>query len=159
MLESVGACSFIHRDVYTPPEALELLKQWSTRRYAHWSVLYVASHGSRSTIYLGGRNEVSLDELGDVLEGRCHNRVLYFGSCSVLTSRRESEQFLTRTQASHLIGYERDVDWTTAAAFEVALFAALGRYTRVGDALNFVQRDATASLAKALRFIRYPRTD
>lgn len=156
MLESVGTCSFIHRDVYTSEEAEHLLTEWAKRRYEHWSVLYIATHGSRSTLHLGGKNDVSLGDLGNMLEGRCAGRVIYFGSCSVLRSRAESEEFLERTGASYVVGYRRDVDWVTSAAFEVALFGALGQYARAGDALNYIEREAPSSLARFLRFVRYP---
>ncbi len=155
MLESVGACSHIHRDVNTTEEARNLLRKWSQAKYSHWSVLYLASHGSKGQISFG-REDVTLDELGEWLEGRCTGRVVYFGACAVMRDSNAVAAFARRTKASHVLGYTTNIDWIDAAAFEVALLGALGKFRRTGDALNYVMHKGPASLADDLGFVRYP---
>lgn len=157
MLESVGACSYIHRDVHTQSEVRHVLDDWTgNKRYDHWSVLYIASHGSGGVVHLGRKQDVTLPELGEWLEGKLSGKVVYFGSCSVLRRRNEALDFFDRTGAHSVIGYTKIVDWVTSAAFETALFGALGTFSRIGDALNYVERDAPKSLARTLGFRRFP---
>src|SRR5512147_1436861 len=76
---------YIHRDVATRTEFEHYVRLWAQRRYAKYPVLYLAFHGEESEILLGDRrkpqNRVSLDELGELLAGKCEGRIIYFGSC------------------------------------------------------------------------------
>jgi len=158
MLETVGACSYVHQDVHTPQEADFLLNEWLTKKQnAHWSVLYIASHGSPAKIHLGGKHGLTLAELGEKLGPRCKGRAIHFGSCSVMRSAAQVQTFITATGVDHVMGYTKQVDWVEAAAFEVALFQALAGRARVGVALNHMVTGPTAGLAEALGFRSFSR--
>ena len=158
MLEAVGSCSFIHNDVHTPEEADFLLNQWLTKKNnAHWSVLYVASHGSPSKIHLGGRHGLTLAQLAERLGPRCRGKSIHFGSCSVMRHAAEVRRFVDATRVDHVTGYAKSVDWVQAAAFEVALFQAFGGYARVSDALRSIVNGPLGGLATSLGFRSHSR--
>lgn len=156
MLEVVGSCSHIHRDVHTAEEMKSLLKKWTQKSMEHWSVLHLAMHGTNRTLHLGGKTTISLEELGEMLRGRCVGRVVYIGACSVAKNGAALEDFRKQTKADYVLGYTKNVDWITSAAFEMALFHALSKYTKVGDALNYMEKKDPSSLAKGLGFRRLP---
>jgi len=159
MLESIGSCSYIHRDVHTIDELQQLLKKWTQKQLQHWSVLHLAMHGTNQTLHLGGKITVSLDELGSMLKGKCAGRVIYIGACSVAKNRAALESFRKQTKADYVLGYTKTVDWITSAAFELALLHALSQYSKVGDALNYMEKKDPQSLAESLGFRRLPATN
>jgi hypothetical protein len=156
MLEAIGSCSYIHRDVHTIDELQQLLKKWTQKQLQHWSVLHLAMHGTNQTLHLGGKITVSLDELGAMLKGKCAGRVIYIASCSVAKNKAALDSFRRQTKADYVLGYTKSVDWITSAAFELALLHALAHYSKVGDALNYIEKKDPHSLAQGLGFRRLP---
>lgn len=121
VLERLDLARTIHRHVATPSDLEYYLRLWKQKKYAKYSVLYLATHGSVDAIRLG-RTTVSLDDLGDLLEGACTDRIIYFGGCSTLSSSDEDlKKYVRRLGAKAIVGYTEDVDWLDAASFELLL--------------------------------------
>ena len=63
---------------------------------------------------------MTLREIADVLEGFLAHRIVYFGSCSTMRTKRANiDDFLNRTKADILAGYSKDVDFIQATAREM----------------------------------------
>lgn len=132
----------IYRDVCTYAEFEKLIDEWA-RYYRKYRVAYIASHGSEGQIVLDEDDPdavVSLEELADLLEGRCYGRVLFLGGCATMhIPRREVQALFKETRARAICGYEKSVDTIHAAALEAAFFGALAdaawRSNRIGTGL------------------------
>lgn len=136
VLERLRIAKTIRRDVATKEELQFYVKKWAQAGYADYKVLYFATHGGHDEIVLGG-GSVTLDEIGDVLEGKCKNRVIYFGSCLTLNSiDEELTKFVRRIGATAIVGYFKKVDWLKSAAFEILLLQELVQGKRTGPAIK-----------------------
>ncbi|MCL6424047.1 hypothetical protein Bequi_11765 [Brachybacterium sp. JHP9] len=130
LLESLEIAQSIHRDVATVGDFGYYLDKWQEDRYQNFGILYLAMHGDRETIHLGG-DEVTLAELGEALKGLCAGRVIYFGSCSTMKAGdKELMEFAKMTKARAVVGYRRVVDWTEVAPFELVLLQELATRVR-----------------------------
>lgn len=121
---------FVHHDVATRPEFEHYLAQWTQARFDAYPILYLGMHGSEGSVHLGDRrkkeNDVSIDELGELLEGRCKGRVLYFGSCNTLDVHGAVlNRFLRATGAVGMIGYRNEISWMSSSAFDILLLSTL----------------------------------
>ena len=90
-----------------------------------------------------GKQEVSLEKLAEIIDGKGSGRILYFGSCSTLATDQEDEikRFLKETKIKAVCGYNKDIPWIESAAFEVLLIDALACYQRIHAANNFLRKD------------------
>ncbi|GIF72437.1 DUF6642 family protein [Asanoa siamensis] len=153
LLNRLGHCSFIHKDVATPEELHYFLTRWTEHRYASYRVGYFAMHGEAKHLYVADRKPVSLDEIASTLEGRCEGKRLYFASCSVLRAPDAVlEDFLHATGAAIVCGYTRQVDWVESAALELALLRYLTNGERIDAAERAMRSRRWASLADHLGF-------
>ena len=156
MLDARHQCSYIHRDVATEAELSHYLEQRGKSKYSHYSVIFLAFHGDRGKIHLG-RESIDLERLAELMTGRCDDTIVYFGSCATTwVSESRLEEFRKQVGAAYIAGYRKDVDWVTAAAFEFILLQALSSYSRVGDALNYIEQKDPRSLTASLGFTRCP---
>jgi hypothetical protein len=131
----------VHRYVDTVDGLIEVVKRWGQNQYAHLSLGYFGFHGEPGQVRLG-RKSVSLDQLGDVLEGCCRGRVVYFGSCGVMADdTRAAERFMRKTGARAVAGYRKDVDWFESAAFDLLLLDALTHYQRLPYAERWLMNE------------------
>ena len=143
----VSGIPFVYHDVATRAEFEHHVVQWTQRRFARYSVLYLAFHGFEGAINFGdGRkseNIVRFDELGDLLEGRCKNRIIYFGSCETMKVHGQTvNRFLRQTEALGVCGYRHEeVDWLASTALEVLLLDALTSARGTRASLRRVERD------------------
>ena len=125
LLEKLDIATTIHRHVATQSDLEYYLGKWKQKRYAKYSVLYLATHGLSDAIELAD-TEYSLNSLGDVLAGACDGRIIYFGGCSTLNiTDDELRRYARRLGAKAIIGYTRDVDWLESASFELLLLDEL----------------------------------
>jgi len=129
----------IHRPVGTVQEFEFCLEKWTQRAHESYPILYLAFHGEENLIFVGDKRKresrVTLDELGQLLKGRCKRRIILFGSCSTLnTAKQNIHQFLKITGAVAVFGYKSDVDWIPAAMLELQVLSAMQEHpmTRVG---------------------------
>lgn len=148
LLEVLEKCStktpFVHRDAATREELFYYLTKWTQRRYDEFPILYLGFHGEDGGILMGdGRRResfISLQDLMEPLEGACHRRIIYFGSCDTMSIHGATlNHFLRVTGALALCGYSQVVDYLRSAAFELLL-------------LNSFQHNAlTVSGARAMK--------
>ena len=133
MLRRLGQWAYIRRDCATTGELKYYLEhEWQRCRAG--SVLYIAAHGTPGKVYFSANHSLAMDRLGELLEGKCQNRLVHFASCEVLGGtrdavRRRIKMFLARTQAMGVSGYSGEVGWAgksaPALALELMLFNSI----------------------------------
>ena len=96
------------------------LREWSESDWC-FSILYLWYHGSAGSISpSGGDDEVTLEDMGSILEGRCGNCLIHFGSCATLNlDPQEVARFFERTGAVAISGYVKNVGWIEPIALEL----------------------------------------
>ena len=152
LLAGENQIKFIHKDVATGDELEFYLRKWLQTQYQAYNIGYLAFHGTPGALWVG-KEEVTLNKLSEIIDGKGSGRILYFGSCSTLATDQEDEikQFLKETKIKAVCGYNKDIDWIESAAFEVLLINALACYQRIHAAHNYLQRDYP-NLCKRLDF-------
>ncbi|MFC8796910.1 DUF6642 family protein [Promicromonospora sp. NPDC057138] len=144
---------YVHRDVATAEEFRYYIERWRGRRFASYSVGYFATHGSSQRLHLGEGHELTVDELAQLLAGRCTGRKIYFGGCRVLdVGEPRLRKFLDTTGAELLCGFTKSVKFVEAAAFETVLLDALVNGTRIDRVQQLAASKKWASLAADLGF-------
>jgi hypothetical protein len=145
---------YIRRECATREELEFYLAKWTQKRYDAYPILYIASHGETSGIQLGS-DLYTVEALGDLLAGKCANRVVMFSACSTLhMDKRRLKSFLTKTEALAVCGYRVDVDWMRSTAFELILFARMQQNEFSGRGIEAIKRASvkTASAFPDLKF-------
>lgn len=145
-LEDLGSVRVIRRDVATRTELEHYLDRW--HRYTTFSMLYLAFHGSARHLELDG--DISVDELANVLRGRCGGRLIHFASCSTMRVPQAAiSAFKRTTGAAYVSGYRRMIDFVDSALLDAALLEALSQNpSRPGAAYARVARDHEASVKR-----------
>ncbi len=121
-------CDYIYHDCATKAEFEFFISKWAKHTVLanKFPIIYVACHGKAEKIYLNRKDYITLDEIADLLENKCHRKVFYFASCSTLSvSKRKIQAFLAKTGAIAAIGYREEVDWLIATACELLVLEAL----------------------------------
>lgn len=150
---------YLHFDVGTREEFDYYLKKWrgASFRDTH-PILYLGFHGDPGEIWLGETrsNCVDLDELADLLDGRCKGRIVHFGSCSTLDVHgHKLNAFLNRTDALAVCGFKSDVDWLQATAFEMLVMGGLQEVSFTSRGMGKFERklkEAAPGLLRKLDF-------
>ena len=125
LLERRRVIRYIHRDAATVDEFDFYMRQWTQKRYANYSFGYLGFHGEENAIQIG-RRFLTLEELAELLDGRCRGRTIYLGSCATLCiSTARIEAFRAAVGARAVCGYVEDVDWIESAAFDLNLIDAV----------------------------------
>ncbi|RKD91036.1 DUF6642 family protein [Mangrovibacterium diazotrophicum] len=125
LLEKRGTVRYIHKNCATKVEMKFYLNKWGLKQYDDFPILYLAFHGSENSLSLAD-DDITLDELSEILEDKCKGRVLIFGSCSTLNiDRRNIARFLKRTGALAVCGYKTDIDWVKSTVNDLLLIEAL----------------------------------
>lgn len=138
-LHQVGQIDFAYRQIDSLDGLSMMLKRWTQKQYARYGVGYIALHGDPGQVWVG-KHCVSLEELGEMLGGRCSGRILYFGSCGTLNVEQERvDAFRKATGARAVVGYRGDIDWLESAAFELLLLESLTYYQRPDAMRNYLE--------------------
>ena len=152
LLERLEVAKYVHRDVATRHELVYYLERFARLPADEYPILYLATHGLASEIQLG-LDDISLRELGDLLEGKLAGRVLYFGSCLVgSTSAEELMELVRKTGARSVVAYKEAVDWLESASFDLLLLSRLTEVSR-GDAIYNGMIERYESFAAALGLV------
>lgn len=116
----------IHHRCGTKEELLFGIQRWRTKSFnKEYHLLYLAFHGIPGEILID-KDAVTLEQLADLLEGKCKGSIIYFGSCSTFdVSSERLQAFLRKTKALAIMGYREDVDWLPSASFEIILIDRL----------------------------------
>jgi len=103
-------------------------------------------------LLLGDKKTYSLDDLANLLNGKCSNSIIIFGSCSTFAIRKNYlKKFLDTTGALAIGGYQKDVDWLPSVAFEMLILSQMqeNEYTKRG--ISFLENKVNSrSLKKGL---------
>jgi len=125
MLMAMRDDRLIHRNAATAAEFEFYFSRWASPRYDAFPLAYLASHGSRGWLDLGG-DHLSLANIADFSSRQLRNRTIYFGSCETLgATDNQLMTFVERTGVKAIVGYTRQVSWAESAAFDFTLLPAL----------------------------------
>ena len=122
-------------------ETLEYyLHYWKQKKYSAYSILYLAFHGEPESIKVG-KEFISLDELGDMLEGKCQDKIIHFGSCQTLdTDHRNIVRFLEKTGALCVCGFRTEIDFVESSVFDMLLIQKFQEYKDVSKVERDIKR-------------------
>jgi hypothetical protein len=121
MLHLHSGVDYIHREYATKEEFEYYIGRWTLKMYDAFPILYLASHGMKGGVEVGGEL-VSVSDMGKLLEGKCLDRAIIFASCSTMNlSKRRLKNLLKKTDALLVCGYSVNVDWMRSTAFELML--------------------------------------
>jgi hypothetical protein len=126
LLEKSDICKHMYHSCATKDELEFFLRKWKQKKINKtFPILYLAFHGSRGNILITHNKSYSLNELGNMLEGACDGKVIFFASCETLnTDERKIQSFLKQTNAIAAVGYKQEVEWMLATAFELLVLDA-----------------------------------
>jgi hypothetical protein len=123
----------IHYDVSTEEEFRFLLNKWAQKKYSSHPILYLGFHGVPGAIKLrNGKHApmVTLEDLGQILKGKCQKRVIFFASCKTLHNKPyERSKFFEATGALAICGYKEYIDWMLSAAMDLIVLSAMQEHT------------------------------
>jgi hypothetical protein len=141
----------IHKHCGTKESLFYYLNQWKLKKYSSYSICYLAFHGFEGEITIG-KDSVTLEEISDILEDSCKDKIIFIGSCLVLQADKSRiNDFLKKTGALCVCGYKVSVDFVASSVFEMLVLDLLQQYKDI----SCVQRDIGiyyAALAKKLEF-------
>lgn len=148
---------YIHRDIATKEELLYYIRKWIQVKHKDYPILYLAFHGSPGYIHLSGRSKgLSTDDLFNELTGKCHRRVIHFGSCKVLDLHGHTiNKYLHHSGAAAISGFARDISWVESTIFDTLFFSELqeNQFTKPGlCAVRNRLMKIASDLSKALQF-------
>ena len=130
-LQTNCGVKYIHKNCGTRENLQYYLKLWKQKRYQDYTICYLAFHGHPETIKVG-TEDVNLDELAEMLNGSCHNKIIHFGSCNTLdTDERNIRRFLDTTKALAVCGFKTDIDYLESSVFDMLLIENLQQYKDV----------------------------
>jgi len=131
---------YIYHCVATPEELMFFLKKWRQKKYnTHYPILYLSMHGTPATIKPSYNYNVSIDDVGTLLQNKCKNKVIFIGSCAVFRSNKKHlKNFLEKTNALLICGYAEYVEWMESTAFELLLLNILQKNKLNGRSLRFL---------------------
>jgi hypothetical protein len=156
LLQINAGVKFIYRDCSTKAEMLYLIEKWQQKAYADYRILYLAFHGRPGELVIDKRITVTLDELGKIINLKKHQRLVYFGACSVLKGdARVIKSFLKNSGTRAACGYETDVDWMKSAALDLIAINEMQKYSMTHRGLEAAERsirNSTRALSGRLGF-------
>jgi len=144
----------IRKNAVTKDSVKYYLKKWKQKKYKDYSICYFAYHGKPGYIEVGNET-MTLEELADVLENSCENKIIHFGSCLTLAvSNARLKKFLEKTKALCICGFKEEIGFLTSSVFDMILIEKFQKYKDV----SCVDRDIKLyyqSLVEILNFKIY----
>lgn len=126
---------YLYKRVATRRELEYSLERYLKPGFKTHPVLYLDFHGypgnkgQQSGLYLEDK-DLDMDDLAEMMAGRCAHRVVYFGSCSTLdTHGTRLNSFLRKTGALAVCGYKEEIDWVESTAFDLIFLGKIQRET------------------------------
>lgn len=140
LLYKCDGVPYIYHCVATPDELKFFLKKWGQKKYnKDYPILYLSMHGTPANIKPSYKYNVSLDEVGLLLENKCKNKLIFIGSCAVFQSNKKYlKNFLEKTNALLICGYAEYVEWMESTAFELLFLNILQQNKLNGRSLRFL---------------------
>src|SRR5574344_99413 len=147
--QNVGI-EYIYRDCATKAELEFYLNKFKQAGYKNYPILYLAFHGASEMILLSD-GEYPLDNIAMILEGKCKNKIILIGSCSVMdTHGRRLNTFLEKTNALAVMGYKNDVDWLRSSALEMMVLSTIQENVLNGNGIKGIEKKCN-ELAKIFK--------
>ncbi|MYB38880.1 MAG: hypothetical protein F4Y26_16150 [Gammaproteobacteria bacterium] len=151
LVRALYGTPFVHRNAVTRGEFFHLLEAWTSSGDGdeRYPVLILSYHGLQGSILLQEQSGqfdwddedeldafadsiVTLDEIGEVLAGKCKNRVVHFSSCSSLdVAHDEINEFIDMTGASAVSGYMKDLPWSHSLALDLLFIEGIQTATNI----------------------------
>ncbi len=151
-MSQVYGVDFIHRHCGTKAEIEYYLSVWKQKRYEEYSIVYFAFHGEPYNIKVGRRFKMNLDELADILENSCKDKIIHFGSCRTLDINNEKIRgFLRKTQALCVCGYRSDVEFIESTVFDLLLLNKFQDYRDIRCVFRDMKKQYSG-MVKSLKF-------
>ncbi|MEI6816207.1 MAG: DUF6642 family protein [Bacteroidota bacterium] len=140
LLEKQEKIQYIHHKCATKEEINYLLSKWSQSLYKSYPILYFAFHGRPGEFEINSKENYSLVDLAQLLEGKCNNRVIFFAACKTLSiPKKEIMSFIRTTKALAVCGYNDEVDWMISTAFELLVLFTLQNNVFDGRGINAIR--------------------
>ena len=133
---------FLHHRCGTREEFEYSISRWKTKAFhKKYPLLYLAFHGRNGKVFVG-KDEISLEELEEMLGDKCEGVVIYFGSCETLhVDRRRLMRFLKNTKALAVLGFRQEVDWLVSASFDILLLYYLQQHPYDSQGIEKINKD------------------
>jgi hypothetical protein len=140
LLHTTSKTKYIYRKCNTKEDFIQGLIKFTQKRYANYTILYIAFHGRTNRICCGNEY-TTLNEIANALEGKLGGKIVHFGSCSTLrTSEFNINDFIIRTGCSFISGYKRNVEYISSTAFELMYLDSLQRYCSYSNLKDYIFR-------------------
>mgnify|MGYP003606422689 CR=1 FL=1 len=124
-------------------------------KYGKYQIIYLAFHGFKGGIQISDEEEITLEELANEFEGRLEHKIIHFGSCSTLKTHENSiYNFLEKTNAIAISGYQKDIEFISSTVFDVLYFEICQQYLSI-NALNEKMFNLYGELCEQLKFKIY----
>jgi len=109
LLELNSGIPFLHSDCATEEEFKFYLKKWKTKKYSQYPILYLAFHGKKNGLLIEDKL-ITLEELGELLKGKCKNRIIVFASCSTVSvDKKTLQNFMEKTVINEIISFWQSI--------------------------------------------------
>jgi hypothetical protein len=146
-LQANCGIQYIHKNCGTVENMKYYLSQWKQAKYKHYSICYLAFHGQPEQIEVGD-GSLNLEQLAQILNGSCRNKIIHFGSCNTLnTDAKSIQQFLDTTKALCVCGFKTDIDFVESSVFDMLLLQKFQEYKD----MSAVKRDLDKNYRKLIR--------
>lgn len=165
MQSSDAKIPYVLRDVVTRAEIEFYLRRFFQARYRDFDLLWFAIHSRPGELLPGDMRvpleRISLDDLEEILAGRCHGRILHFSGCRFLKiPPARLAKFMKRTKALCVSGFTREVPWLESTIFETYWLTLLHYQSRsrkgIEQAIRTMQREQRP-LCKKFGFVMRAR--
>jgi hypothetical protein len=149
----VHKIKYIHRHASTKEELQSRINQYTTKQYEEFSIFYLAFHGVPNGLKLNQKNILTLDELGEMCEGKLKNKILHLGSCETLNiSKSKIKDLLRQTNALCISGFKKEVPFISSTIFDILYFEMCQYYKRMFT-IESNMKKYYAKLIKELEFV------
>lgn len=154
-LEHNARIKYIHKNCSAIEQLESLLRDAVLKKYNRYGVIYFAFHGLPGELLVGKRQRISLEQIAAILQNKAQDRIIHFGSCSVLNvPRSRVNRFLKETGALAVSGYTKDVDFIPSTFLDILYFQFCEQYKKI----PLIHRDVRlyyGKLANELGFKMY----
>ena len=147
-----GIKTFYHRCA-TKAEVQCMVERWGQKTFQKdYPIIYLAAHGQENLLDFGGKAKITLDEIAELLEGKCERAIFYFGSCETLNGQsKQIKNFLERTKAIAAIGYKNEVDWLKATCLEMLILDYLQDFEFYSKYINKLEAGLKEEFKKTFK--------
>ena len=143
--------NYIHKHCGTKENLKYYLKLWKNRKYKEYTIAYFAFHGHPEQIEVG-KEYLDLEELAEMLNGSCVNKIIHFGSCNTLdTDERKIRKFLDTTHALAVCGFRREIDFLEGSVFDMLLLQKMQEYKD----MSALERDLKRNYRKLINNLEF----